>query len=201
MRNSFFLSCAIVAVCFTCISGRAAPFPSPDGPKCGKERWDVKMLSDARSNDIDAKSRKRSIAELLGLPLVNPQQHEPRRDDELQTFRVDCEIVKYKLEDDGDVHLVIQDPNDPASHMVAEIPDPECPDAVSGGHAYQFKVAREMLFDLFAAHPPSSRMQSVLPAKRVTITGVGFYDFPHHQTGAAANNLELHPVVKLEVGR
>jgi hypothetical protein len=29
-----------------------------------------------------------------------------------------------------------------------------------------------------------------------TITGVGFFDFPHGQTGHAPNDIELHPVLK-----
>ncbi len=30
--------------------------------------------------------------------------------------------------------------------------------------------------------------------RRVTVTGVRFFDFPHGQEGVAANAVELHPV-------
>jgi hypothetical protein len=29
-----------------------------------------------------------------------------------------------------------------------------------------------------------------------TVTGVGFFDFPHGQTGVAPNAIELHPVLR-----
>ena len=31
---------------------------------------------------------------------------------------------------------------------------------------------------------------------RATVTGVGFFDIPHGQTGVAPNAIELHPVLK-----
>ena len=39
------------------------------------------------------------------------------------------------------------------------------------------------------------------PVSPVTIivTGVGFFDFLHGQTGAAPNGIELHPVLKIEL--
>jgi hypothetical protein len=33
----------------------------------------------------------------------------------------------------------------------------------------------------------------------VVVTGVGFFDFLHGQTGAAPNGIELHPVLKIEL--
>jgi len=33
----------------------------------------------------------------------------------------------------------------------------------------------------------------------MTVTGVGFFDSPHNQTGAAPNEIELHPVLKVGV--
>jgi hypothetical protein len=32
----------------------------------------------------------------------------------------------------------------------------------------------------------------------VRVTGVGFFDFLHGQTGVAPNGIELHPVLKIE---
>ena len=52
--------------------------------KCGKERWDVKSLSDSRAAEIDKRSKHRTIAALLELQEVVPGVHEPRRDDELR---------------------------------------------------------------------------------------------------------------------
>lgn len=33
----------------------------------------------------------------------------------------------------------------------------------------------------------------------MVVTGVGFFDFLHGQTGAAPNGIELHPVLKIEL--
>ena len=37
---------------------------------------------------------------------------------------------------------------------------------------------------------------SVTCAGSATLTGVGFFDIPHGQTGVAPNAIELHPVLK-----
>src|SRR5689334_19870711 len=34
----------------------------------------------------------------------------------------------------------------------------------------------------------------------VTITGIGFFDFLHEQTGVAPNAIELHPVLDIQFG-
>jgi hypothetical protein len=34
----------------------------------------------------------------------------------------------------------------------------------------------------------------------VIITGVGFFDFYHGQTGVATNGIELHPVIDIQFG-
>ncbi len=42
--------------------------------------------------------------------------------------------------------------------------------------------------------PSSSRFTKL--KGRATVTGVGFFDIPHGQTGIAPNAIELHPVLK-----
>ena len=42
--------------------------------------------------------------------------------------------------------------------------------------------------------PSSSRFTKL--SGRATVTGVGFFDIPHGQTGIAPNAIELHPVLK-----
>jgi hypothetical protein len=46
-------------------------------------------------------------------------------------------------------------------------------------------------------HPSTSRHRFTTP---VQITGVGFFDFKHGQSGVAPNAIELHPVLRLSVG-
>jgi len=56
---------------------------------------------------------------------------------------------------------------------------------------------------LLTTPPPGSKQpqplfQSAIPPRRARITGVGFFDRAHGQTGAAKNVIELHPVLKVE---
>ena len=190
-RRVFCTALCGVIVIVQAISGNAFA-------QCGKERWAIKDLNDREATEINFTPLTRRVEQLLALPMVKPRSSDSRRPPELRVYRVRCEIVKYKLEDDGDIHLVIQDPDDPSMHMVAEIPSPACPDAIAGGHAAEYKAARDAMYALFADHPPAKRMKAVVPPRFVEITGPGFYDFPHHQTGAAPNNLEIHPVLSLK---
>jgi hypothetical protein len=165
---------------------------------CGKERWAVKDLSDGASASIDTKATNTTIAKLIAVPAIVAGRNDARHPEEMHLYRVKCRIAKFKLESDSDVHLVIEDPDDPSIHMIAEIPDPRCPDAIEGGHSEEFRAARAALEDVIAPRHISKRMQALVPAPLVYITGVSFFDPPHGQTGKADNNMELHPVVKIE---
>lgn len=182
---------AIPVLWFVCVAPRAQA-------QCGKERWDIKDLNDAHAKKVNFTPVVRTVAQLLQLPVVVPTRNEARRSDERTTYRVHCELVRYKLETDGDVHMVIRDVHDPSAHMIAEIPDPTCPDALAGGHAAEFQKARDALIKIVKKHPPLPRMQSIHPPPKIEIVGVGFYDPPHGQSGMAPNDLELHPVIELK---
>jgi hypothetical protein len=49
-----------------------------------------------------------------------------------------------------------------------------------------------------AAGAASPTFKTKIRAAKVRITGVGFFDFLHGQTGVAANGIELHPVLAIE---
>jgi hypothetical protein len=73
--------------------------------------------------------------------------------------------------------------------MIAEIPDP-CGVGSGSPLATGIETARDQ-FD--ARFDPTDRFQDAnVP---VTITGVGFFDFQHGQTGVAPNGIELHSVL------
>jgi len=98
-------------------------------------------------------------------------------------------MTLYKLESDVDYHIVVQDEN--GNTMVTEIPCPCCVAAVSP-FASAIANARQQ----FDAHLTATTFfQSVsIP---VQITGVGFFDFIHGQTGVAPNGIELHPILDI----
>jgi hypothetical protein len=41
------------------------------------------------------------------------------------------------------------------------------------------------------------QQNSIDPPVKVTVKGAGFFDPPKHGTGAAANGIELHPVLNI----
>lgn len=165
---------------------------------CGVERWSIKDLSDSAARRINFTPVTRNVSDLVSLPTLDPSSGTPRDTSEMHTYRVICYVEQFKLESDGDVHLVIDDTSDPTVTMIAEIPDSSCPDAIAGGHAEDFAKARLSLVSIAGVEPDSNSFWYLDPAPLVVLTGVGYYDPPHGQTGKAPNNLEVHPVLSLE---
>src|SRR5438046_10685755 len=62
---------------------------------------------------------------------------------ETQTYKVRARLISYKLEQDGDFHIVIADVEDPGKTMIAEIPSPDCAGACASAHAEGFRRAGE----------------------------------------------------------
>jgi len=159
---------------------------------CGVERWSVKTGTDADAGKITlAPATQTTVAELDALPAPGNLPDDSRiQPTETTVFQLSARLTKYKLEADSDYHLVLDDGS--GHTMIAEIPDPSC---VGSGSplATGIETARDQ-FD--ARFDPTDRFQDAnVP---VTITGVGFFDFQHGQTGVAPNGIELHSV--LDVG-
>src|SRR5262249_36007381 len=78
--------------------------------------------------------------------------------------------------------------------MIAEIPDPAC---VGSGSPLAASITKSRAeFD--AKFTPTGSFQTAnVP---VTVTGVGFFDFQHGQTGVAPNAIELHAVLDVQFG-
>ena len=99
-----------------------------------------------------------------------------------------------KLEDDHDIHLVVAVPSAPSKTMIVEFPDTTCNGASSSPKKAKMASARSAI--IAACGQPSSSHFTDLSG-RATVTGVGFFDIPHGQTGVAPNAIELHTVVKI----
>jgi len=172
----------------------AAPWSACTGG-CGKERWEVKTLADPARARVDfTRVQDATVTELGALDpaaasLVGGWRRAP---EETTVYRVEAELVTLFAEEDRDWHLVLADPANPGATMIAEIPDPACQAACSSGFASYYARARDVLL----AHTNDGRLSRRRP--RVRVTGVGFFDFPHGQRGAAPNHIELHPVLAIE---
>lgn len=153
---------------------------------CGVERWPVKVAIDAGASSISREPRLATVAQLGAFvrPASLPQRERvaPR---ELETFRV-VAIVRNvsRPEDDGDLHVVLEDLEDSTRTMVAEVPDSAC--ALGSAYIHDFAAAYR------AARDAPRRAIAV-------VDGIGFFDFLHGQSGAAPNGFELHPVLALRV--
>jgi hypothetical protein len=170
--------------------------PATFGQRCGKERWSVKTGTDSGASQVDLSNpQTANIADLITLQPPNPLPADSRfAPTENTVFVVDATLTDFKFETgstgDSDYHLVLQD--DRGNTMVAEIPSPTCVGANSP-FAGQIASARANFDAKFTA--TSSFQTANLP---VRVTGVGFFDFFHHQHGAAPNVIELHPVLKID---
>ena len=169
---------------------------SPSGYYCGSERWAVKTLSDEDAGKVDLKPVPSTVAQLIELPrpaTIMENQRAARM--ELTTYQIRAVLLEIRGENDHDMHLVVADPADPRKTMITEIVDPGCSGAVASSDAADLQKARESFEQL---DTPRIRKGPILKVgDLVEITGVGFFDFEHGASGAAPNDIELHPVLAL----
>jgi len=164
------------------------------GDQCGTERWPVKTLSDQDAAQVNFTPVPSSVGALRGLAAPAPLPQSSRvAPTELTVFTVTAQLVEMKLEEDRDIHMVIAEPSDPTATMITEFPDADqCSGAVASAHAQEMRTARTALIAAFG-QPSSSQFTSI--SGSASVTGVGFFDFLHGQTGVAPNGIELHPVI------
>jgi hypothetical protein len=168
---------------------------------CGEERAAVKLGRDVDARKIALDPVTVTIAELVlrsaPRPLPGSRRVTDERNTERTVYTIHATITGYRLELDGDYHVVISDEH--GQTMIVELPDPGC--AATGAWPEQIRTARVAFRQLLADHrlaSPAAKLRSV--AVEVVVTGVGFYDRVHGQTGVARNGVELHPVLAIEAG-
>lgn len=157
----------------------------------GTERWSVKVLVDAAVSTINFTPIAANVAYMVGIVTPSPSTTMPRYPGvEDKTYNVSCKITIKKVESDNDYHLVLSD----GTHtMIGEIPDPTCSAAASSAYVNDYIAARNFI----DAHIASGNVSNVSLAP-VIVYGVAFVDPPHGQTGAAPNNLEIHPILSIQ---
>jgi hypothetical protein len=201
------LACVVVA---TAVGSDAGPrrSPKPDAEEheevvrhagaltgsCGVERWSVKTGTDADAGLINLQSTTQTtIASLGAIPAPSNLPANNRvQPTETTVYRLQATLTQYKLEADSDYHLVL---SDGAGHtMIGEIPDPTC---VGSGSPLLSSIQKARgEFD--AKYTATGSFQTAnVP---VTVTGVGFFDFNHGQTGIAPNAIELHALLDIQFG-
>jgi hypothetical protein len=168
--------------------------PASSTGSCGVERWSVKTGTDADAAKITLQSTTATtIASLdaLSKPATLPANNRVLPT-EATVFKLPATLTQYKLEADSDYHLVLTDGS--GHPMIAEIPDPAC---VGSGSALLTSIQKARSeFDAKYIATGSFKTANV----PITVTGVGFFDFLHGQTGVAPNGIELHSVLDIQFG-
>jgi hypothetical protein len=164
----------------------------------------VKTLGDADASRINLQPLPSTVQELASQPAPSAEelrQHADSRIDgmgdppvELSTYTVRVVLLQFKRETDEDIHLVIADPDDPSQTMIAEFPEASCLPGTDPALAQQMQSARDSLVGLCGE--PQPRFEPCPVSAQVT--GAGFFDFQHGQTGVAPNAIELHPVLDVQ---
>jgi hypothetical protein len=194
---SLTLVLAVAGSLATVLSGTpAATAKSASGRSCGFWRWSQKTLSDSAAARVDYHPLSRKITYLRRLsPPSDVFTWGPYKSRtygvERHTYRIKAKLVGATRESDSDIHLVVAAPAAPSKTMIIEFPDTACSGAVRSAHRSAMKTARSrFLADCGSIGSGFTRL-----AGTATITGVGFWDDVHGQTGVAPNGLELHPVL------
>jgi len=158
---------------------------------CGVERWSVKTGTDPDAASINLSSASATtIAEMRTWTTPSPIPSNGRvAPHETTLYVISATLTLYKLEDDSDYHLVMRDES--GNTIVTEIPCPGCVGASS-----PFAAAIANARSTFDAHYTASGSFQTANVP-VQVKGIGMFDFPHGQTGAAPNQIELHPIVDI----
>jgi hypothetical protein len=179
---SFLLSVAISG-CRTVDSGlHTARLP------CGLYRWPVKTLTDLDAASVHWTPIDTTLRHLVALPRPESVHRKRRTTYEFYVFRVQAVLVAVHTMVDQDLHLLLQDPDDPKVRMIAEVPSPLCASGTAQTSAYA--AARRVAVSL--------RRRGRAEGALVEVTGIGFFD-ALHKRGSSHTGVELHPVLQIAV--
>src|SRR6266567_2467465 len=175
-------------------SDRSAADQEALNGSCGVERWSVKTGVDADAGLINLQSTTQTtITSLISLPAPATLPANNRvQPTETTVFQLQATLTEYKLESDSDYHLILSDGS--GDTMISEIPSPTC----VGSSSVLLPGIQNARSELDARYTATSTFQ--IANVPVTITGVGFFDFLHGQTGVAPNGIELHAVLDIQFG-
>ncbi len=199
-----FFAAMIAAVFLLLVPAQATMFTplerSSKAASCGVERIEIKTLTDPTAGTVQMKPVQTTVEHLRSLPVppgYNRYDDSSRYPAERHVYSVTAQIIGFKHESDRDFHIVIASPDNASQTMIVEPPDPNCPISKQSGHAAQFAAVRATMVRCFGEPTKSFRRLSGHPI--AVLTGVGFFDVPHGQTGRAPNAIELHPLLALTI--
>lgn len=165
---------------------------------CGTWRWPVKTGADATRFQVSHTTSFTSVAYLDSLAQPSSFGTYARNHrikwPEFRPWQINgTTLVALKLEDDSDLHLRLRSA-DGRHLMIAEIPLPGC---VSSASPWKSQIAAARSY--ITARYPASSSSWYYVYRTIDIKGLGFFDEEHGVTGAAPNQIELHPVIYIHL--
>lgn len=179
-------------VLLAALAANAAPARINDSDKgCNVRLKGLKTLSDPQRKLVNLRPKNTTVAAINALPQPQPTPKTRTTAFERQVWRVNVQIIKFKLEGDSDIHLVMFADG---AYGIAEMPAAQClPKTTRDRKAI---IAARNKFTSSCGQPTNSWKQL---GAVVSISGVGFFDIPHTQKPHATNFAELHPVTGLKL--
>ena len=106
------------------VAAHRATQPTSEGRAlCGIERWSVKTLTDAGAASVNFKPKPTSIRTLRKFRAPRGLSHRARIPGvETTTYRVLAVLIAMKVEEDGDIHLVVGQPGGSESDDDCRVP-------------------------------------------------------------------------------
>jgi len=165
---------------------------------CALTRSHVKSLRDPDASRIRLDTVvQTSVATLNALPAhCGPSPDHRIRDEEFMVYQVIGRIIRVKREHDHDIHIVLEDPDDPRERLVVEANDPDYRGTLHSPFRDQLAAARRMVDQVVGQ--AGAEQSSSWGGPVVRVTGVGFFDISHFQIGKSRSCIELHPILAME---
>lgn len=163
-------------------------------PRCNATpRAAVETLRDRAARRVDFRARWTTVSALRE---QRPSHAATRSGSvEFSAFRLRARLVRARLASNGDVDVVVADPDARARTMIVVFPSPSC--TRNAVQRWRMAVARATFLASCGLPPAGNfgRMWGV-----AIFTGVGFFDPGAVQPPAAPNAVQLHPVLRFRPG-
>ena len=160
---------------------------NPESCNGKSTRREVKLATDSLNNLISYSPIDIGVKEIGELEVPEVSKEDGRQEVERRVYRITAEVHKLSKHRDGDWKVKLTDGED--HYINCENPNPGCEYAKSSPNYDSFKNVRDWI----------DKNKDELVGKVVTITGIAFIDIDHkYPRNAAENELELHPILKIE---
>ena len=148
------VSCTLPTPTGTAVATQTQEGEQGTNGACGRERWSVKTMSDPQASQVDLTPIDTTVQDLTKMRAPKTLPDNGRVvPTEFTTYRVTARLLKAKIEDDKDIHLVIADPKNTKITMIVELPNPTCSGAANSRVLQQLTTARQQFVGKFGTPP------------------------------------------------